>query len=205
VVVSSRRVEPLLQPHGTAYVDRSCFRRFSFGSLHGDTLAPLLFILVLAYALRRALDKDASLSDIKNGQWGFFPRHRKGLRSPALNLTDTDLADDIGLYRMTYDATQRTLDAVIRETKAAGLFINVARTKSIKPGDLVDTPDTITLDGVPIDRVEDLKHLGSYVGSVGRDIKERCKAASRAYGRAMPVWKRSCGCSRRVTCYVLCV
>ena len=72
---------------------------------------------------------------------------------------------------------------------AAGVFINVAKTKYIVRGDLVDTPGTITVDGVPIERVEDFKYLGSYVGSVGRDIEERCKAASRAYGRLMSVWK----------------
>jgi hypothetical protein len=49
------------------------------------------------------------------------------------------------------------LDGVIRETKAAGLFINVAKTKYIVRGDLVDTPSTITVDGVAIDRVEDFK------------------------------------------------
>ena len=92
------------------------------GVLQGDTLAPFLFIIVLDYALRRALDTDVSLSDIKNGQWGFFLRDRKGPRRPALYLTDTDLADDIGLYSISYEATQRMLDAVIRETKAAGLF-----------------------------------------------------------------------------------
>jgi hypothetical protein len=59
---------------------------------------------------------------------GVFLRDRKGRRSPALYLTDTDLADDIGLYSISYEATQRMLDAVIKETKAAGLFINVAKT-----------------------------------------------------------------------------
>jgi hypothetical protein len=68
------------------------------GVLQDDTLAPFLFIIVLDHALRRALDKDASLSDIKNGQWRFFLRDRKGPRSLALYLTDTDVADDIRLY-----------------------------------------------------------------------------------------------------------
>ena len=108
-------------------------------------------------------------------------------------MTDTHLADDIGLYGMTYEATQRMLDAVIRETKAAGLSINVAKTKYIVRGDLVATPGTITVEGAPIERVKDFKYLGSYVGSVSRDIEERCKAASRAYGRLMPVWKAQLG------------
>jgi hypothetical protein len=42
----------------------------------------------------------------------------------------------------------------------------------------------MSVDGAPMNRVEDFKYLSTYVGSVGRD-----KAASRAYGRLMPVWK----------------
>ncbi len=63
------------------------------------------------------------------------------------------------------------------------------KTKYIVRGDFVHTPGKITVDGVPIKRVEDFKYLGTSVGSVGRDIEERCKAASRAYGCLMPVWK----------------
>ncbi len=48
---------------------------------------------------------------------------------------------------------------------------------------------TITVDGAPIRHVEGFKYLGSYVRSMGRDIDERCKVASRAYGRCLPVWK----------------
>jgi hypothetical protein len=48
-------------------------------------------------------------------------------------MTDTELADDIGLYGMTL----RLSDAVSWETKAAGLEINVAKSKMVR-GDLVD-------------------------------------------------------------------
>jgi hypothetical protein len=54
------------------------------------------------------------------------------------------------------------LDAKITETKAVGLFINVA--KYIVRGDLTATPGTVV-------RVEYVKYLGSFVGSVGRDNK----------------------------------
>jgi hypothetical protein len=47
------------------------------------------------------------------------------------------------------------LDGVIRETNAVGLFINVA---------ISQPPVTITVNGAPIQRVEDFKYLGSYVG-----------------------------------------
>ncbi len=41
------------------------------GVLHGDTLTAFLFIIVLDFAVRSALDTDASLADIKIEQWGF--------------------------------------------------------------------------------------------------------------------------------------
>ena len=104
------------------------------------------FIIVLDFAIRRALDKDASLSDIKNGQWRLFLPDRKGPRSPALYLTDMDLADDIGLYGMIYEATQRILDAVIRETKVAAAVHQCGH--NLFRGDLVDTP----VNSVSIDR-----------------------------------------------------
>ena len=34
--------------------------------------------------------------------------------------------------------------------------------------------------GVPLERVNDFKYLGSYIGSVDRDIRERCNAAFKA-------------------------
>ncbi len=75
------------------------------------------------------------------------------------------------------------LDAAIRETKVAGMRVNVVKTKYIVRGDLAATTGTFTVEGAPID--------------------ECCKA-SRAYGRLKLVWKaqafdyrRNCGCSRR--------
>jgi hypothetical protein len=108
------------------------------GILQGETLNP--FIIVLDFAIRRALDKDASLSDIKNGQWRLFLPDRKGPRSPALYLTDMDLADDIGLYG------QQIIDAVIRETKVAAAVHQCGH--NLFRGDLVDTP----VNSVSIDR-----------------------------------------------------
>jgi hypothetical protein len=49
------------------------------------------------------------------------------------------------------------LDAVIRETKAAGLFINVA--KNQVRGDLIDILGAIMVDSAPIERVEDFNHI----------------------------------------------
>ncbi len=102
------------------------------------------------------------------------------------------------------------LDTIIRETKVAGFFINVAKTKYIIHGDIASTPGTITVGGPPNERVDDLEYLGSYVGSVDRDIDELCHAASRAKGfllcgRHLFECNEGSGVPGNRTCYVLCV
>ena len=58
------------------------------GVLQGDTLAPFLFIIVLDFAMRRAIgDKEEEL--------GFTITPRKSRRYPKEVIPDLDFADDI--------------------------------------------------------------------------------------------------------------
>jgi hypothetical protein len=61
---------------------------------------------------------------------------------------DMDLAD-VGLYSIYSEATQRMLGVVIRETKAAGLFINVAKTKYFVHGELAATLRWMVFQSTP--------------------------------------------------------
>jgi hypothetical protein len=126
-----RRVEPELQLHGTGYDEGlSDELTLDYGVIQDDTLTP---------------------SRRSRMHHGFVLRDQKRPRkSPVLYLTDLKTK---GLYGMNYAATQRMLDAVIRETEQAGLFINVAKNKFLVRNDLVHTPSTII--------VEDFKYLGS--------------------------------------------
>ena len=60
------------------------------GVLQGDTLAPFLFIIVLDYALRKAMDG-------KEDDLGFTITPRRSRRHPKEVLADLDFADDIAL------------------------------------------------------------------------------------------------------------
>ena len=60
------------------------------GVMQGDKLAPYLFIIVLDYALRKAI------SGREQGL-GFPLNPRRSKRHPAVVLTDLDYADDISL------------------------------------------------------------------------------------------------------------
>ncbi len=159
------------------------------GVLQGDTLAPFLFVMVLDLALRRALTRDPSLMARLGDDWGFRLRGRDGSRRPALYLTDLDYADDVVLLAPSFEVAQQMLDAVVRETTLAGLQVNVAKTKFLVRGDLASSSGELLLACVPLERVDDFKYLGSYIGSVDRDINERCIAASRAFGRLLPIWQ----------------
>ena len=60
------------------------------GVMQGDTLAPFLFVIVLDYALRKAIDG-------KESELGFTLHEKRGRRSPEVCICDFDFADDIVL------------------------------------------------------------------------------------------------------------
>ena len=72
------------------------------GVLQGDTLAPFLFIIVLDYALRKAISG-------KEEELGFTIQPRKSRRHPKQVLTDLDFADDISLLSDEIDQAQTLL------------------------------------------------------------------------------------------------
>ena len=126
------------------------------GVLQGDTLAPFLFIIVLDYALRKAIDG-------KEEELGFTLQPRKSRRHPKQVLTDLDFADDISLLSDEIAQAQELLLRVERECKKVGLGINAKKTKGLPLN--VDSPAPLhKADGTEIEWVEDFKYLGSWVG-----------------------------------------
>ena len=76
------------------------------GVLQGDTLAPFLFIIVMDYAMRKALgDKENDL--------GFTLTPRKSRRNPKVAIADTDFADDIALLADAVKEAQELLTSVV--------------------------------------------------------------------------------------------
>ena len=60
------------------------------GVLQGDTLAPFLFVIVLDYAMRKAIEG-------KEQTYGFTIEPAKSRRVKAKTITDLELADNIAL------------------------------------------------------------------------------------------------------------
>ena len=119
------------------------------GVLQGDPLAPYLFIIVLDYALRTAIDDREGLT---------LTRCRSS-RHPASHLSDLDYADDIALF-----ADKLLLHKVESTSKSTGLFLNPSKTKYIHINPSAN--DSVhSSDGSQIEKVEDFKFLRSYTNS----------------------------------------
>ena len=63
------------------------------GVLHGDMLAPYLFIICLDYMFRTSIDKIRENS--------FELKKKRGRRPPAKTITDADYADNIAILANT--------------------------------------------------------------------------------------------------------
>ena len=135
------------------------------GVLQGDTLAPFLFIIVLDYALRKAISG-------REEELGFTINPRKSRRRPKEVFTDLDFADDIGLLSDEIVQAQDLLLCVERECNKVGLRINAKKTKGLTLN--IQNPMPLhTADGTELEWVEDFKYLGSWVESLDKDINIR--------------------------------
>ncbi|XDV26400.1 hypothetical protein PO909_030130 [Leuciscus waleckii] len=92
------------------------------GVMQGDTLAPFLFIIVLDYALKKAISG-------REQELGFTLTPRKSSRHPAVVLTDLDYADDISLLSDNMEQAQELLHRVELECTKVGLRVNAKKTE----------------------------------------------------------------------------
>ena len=151
------------------------------GVMQGDTLAPFLFIIVLDYALRGAIDGCEE-------QLGFTISPKRSKRQSAVTLTDLDFADDIALLSDKIEQAQIILSRVQRECQKVGLALNAKKTKYITYN--IDTEGSTlkTNDGTELEKVEDFKYLGSWVDSTDKDIKIRKAQAWQALNKMNCMW-----------------
>ena len=78
-----------------------------------------MFIVVLDYALRTAIDDREGLTLTR----------RRSNKHPASHLSDLDYADDIVLFADTIQEAELLLHKVECASKSTGLFLNVSKTK----------------------------------------------------------------------------
>ena len=148
------------------------------GVLQGDTLAPFLFIIVLDYVLRQAI-QDPSL--------GF--KINAGSRRTSKYITDLTYADDIAAISSSAANLQALLLAIERAAQPVGLFINRPKTEAIfYPTSLTPT-EPLHISSGPIKWVKDFKYLGGLVTSALTDMKKRLHQAWDAARSTRKLWK----------------
>ena len=90
------------------------------GVMQGDTLAPFLFVIVLDYALRKAVTG-------REEDLGFTLVKRRSKRNPALCLCDLDFAYDLVLLSNEIDQAKKLVQAIEKESGRVGLQLNTKR------------------------------------------------------------------------------
>ena len=155
------------------------------GVMQGDTLAPFLFVIVLDYALTKAIAG-------REEELGLTLTPRRSRRTPAKSICDLDFADDIVLMSNLISQATELLRSVEGECKIVGLNLNIPKTKAMY-FNTEEAPIT-NLSAEKIDQAltkcgdQDFKYLGSWCEKA-RDIITRKALAWRALHKMDRIWK----------------
>ena len=139
------------------------------GVLQGDTFAPYLFVIVLDYALRTAIDG-------REEDLGFHLEKRKSRRVSPEVITDFDFADDFALLSEEIQQAQELLSRVEMSVGKVGLRMNASKTKYMSFNHNRNI-NIQTNDGTKLKNVTDFKYLGALMESSEKDVKVRKAAA----------------------------
>ena len=150
------------------------------GVLHGNTLAPFLFIISLDYILKTSLNNNREL--------GVNLTERKCRRYPTEQITDMDYTDNIAVTSNTLKAANTLLLKIESSAKEIGLCINTDKTEYININQNKNM-QMKSICGSVINQVEDFKYLGRYIRSTKRDINIRISKAWAALNSMNIIWK----------------
>ena len=150
------------------------------GVLQGDTLAPLLFLMVMDYVLRRCLVESDS----------FVLAPRRSSRHPTVLLPALAYADDVALLCRDPSAAQRALLRLCEESERVGLIINSRKTEVLHIG-FRNAPALVLPSGEALSQCDDFRYLGSKLLSPDSIIADRRAQAWRASHLLRPIFNSS--------------
>ena len=129
--------------------------------LQGDTLAPYIFVIMLDYALRQAING-------REEELGFQLHRRQSRRKGPVVVTDLDFVDDIALLSEQINQAQDLLTNVETSAAQIGLEMNAKKTK-VMAYNHSDEVRIMTRDGSQLEIVQDFKYLVSWIDSTEKD------------------------------------
>ena len=150
------------------------------GVLQGDTLAPYLFVIVIDYCMRMALEKHQDS--------GFTVTPARSRRVKAKKISDAEFADDIALVTNTEKEAEELLREVEEVSMSVGLHINESKTKYLVEN-VMEPQGIVSTDGKPIKLVEDFLYLGAKIRNTEEDVVDRVRKAWAACHSLKSVWQ----------------
>ncbi len=149
------------------------------GVLQGDTLAPYIFVIVIDYILRNALN-DITL--------GFKYKDKISSRYPAKYITDLAFADDISLLSSDIDDVQIMINNIESIANVIGLKINKKKTEFILVGTKWNYNEIIKVKDGNIIRKDDFKYLGSWIMNDKKEFLVRKAIAWKQLSNLKKIW-----------------
>ena len=130
------------------------------GVRQGCLLSPSLFNLFLEFIMK----------DLRNLD--------NGIQMGEMSINNIRYADDTTLVDLAIDKLQISTNELEKACSKWGMKINPTKCKI-----MTDDNQDITINGSPVDKVDDFVFLGSNVPSVEADVKMRTRLAAWAFGR----------------------
>ena len=130
------------------------------GVRQGCLLSPSLFNLFLEFVMK----------DLRNLD--------NGIQMGEMSINNIRYADDTTLVDLVFDKLQISTNELDKACSKWGMKINPQKCKIMS----ADNRD-ITINGSPVDKVDDFVFLGSNAPSVEADVKRRTRLAAWAFGR----------------------
>ncbi len=148
------------------------------GVLQGDTLAPFLFVIVIDYVLRIAVEGHEHLGfTLSEGRSARLPRKANKAAHPNKSISDTGYADDLCMLSNTLEQAQELLDRVETAAAEVGLLMNEKKTEYMSFSQTQAGGTLTSKTGKDLKKVDDFLYLGSWVNTTERDLSVRIAKA----------------------------
>ena len=145
------------------------FFKITSGFRQGCVLSPMLFIIIMDYAMRFALGYRVKVSNKQ--------------------LFNLDSVDNVVLLKESKERLQQLLDTITENAENVRLKIIMDKSKSIA---ITSLPLALHCKNKDLEQVQVFKYLGSWIDcdkGISIEIKRILEQATDAFNRLKPIWR----------------